>query len=407
MSVPAEGMTSPIPLGQRDRNPRRLADRALQVQPFRVMEILARARILEGEGRDIVHMEIGEPDFPTPSHVLGAAARALSEAPMNYTPAAGLPELRRAISDFYGLRQGIRISPERIFLTPGASGALMLALSLLVNRGDEVLLADPGYPCYPNFVRLAGGFPRFVPVSGSPSFCLDRSLLENSWSPSSRGIILASPDNPTGTILKGPVLGEIIQSVSARGGFVICDEIYQGLEYCGTSVSALSLSEDVFVINSFSKFFGMTGWRLGWAVVPEWAIPVAERLVQNLFISAPTLSQRMAIHAFDPENLDELECRRQTFAQRREILLEGIERLGFQPKGSPDGAFYVYADCSKISVDAVALSEKLLEHAGVALTPGADFGEDGRDHHLRFCYTSDSQRIVEGLSRIRRWIDQA
>ena len=368
------------------------------------MEILTKARMLESKGRDIVHMEIGEPDFPTPPLVLAAAAKAIARDPMSYTPAAGLPELRSAISRYYAERQGIRVAAERIFLTPGASGALTLALSLLINPGDEILLADPGYPCYPNFVRLQGGVPRFIKLSESSAFRLDRSLMEPHWTQSTRGIILASPANPTGTILGRGILSEMIGSARMRGGFVISDEIYQGLEYLEPAVSALALSEDVFVINSFSKFFGMTGWRLGWAVVPEWAVPATERLAQNLFISATTISQRAALHAFDPENLHELERRRKIFAERREILLEGIECLGFQPKGSPDGAFYVYADCSRISTDAIALTEDLLEHAGVALTPGADFGEDGQNGHLRFSYTADSGRIREGLSRIRRRI---
>lgn len=376
----------------------------MRVRAFRVMEILSQAKLLEASGRDIVHMEIGEPDFPTPPHVLKAAQAALNEAALSYTPAAGLLELRQAISSFYAERQGISVEPQRIFLTPGASGALMLVLSLLVNPGDEILLEDPSYPCYPNFIRLQGGIPRSIPVLESSEGHLQSRMVEDFWSKACRGIIMASPSNPTGTILGLETQQRLIQSIEDRGGFVIADEIYHGLEYSGRAVSALALSEDVFVINSFSKYFGMTGWRLGWAVVPEWAIPVAERLAQNLFISAPTLSQRAALHAFDPENLIELERRRKIFRRRRDILLEGIDSMGLVPKGRPEGAFYVYADISKISKDASALSEALLQEAGVAVTPGGDFGTVGSHHHLRFCYTSDEQRILEGLGRMRRWI---
>jgi len=385
----------------------KIAQRVSYISPFFVMAILARAKELERMGRDIIHMEIGEPDFPTPPKILAAAARALGEADIKYTPAAGLPELRMAIAGFYERRHGVSLDHRRIFVTPGASGALMLAMGLALNPGEGVLLADPSYPCYPNFVRLFGGFPRSLPVDETNAFNLSAELLKSHWTTSDAGVILASPANPTGAVMGPEAMQAVIEFVDARHGFVVADEIYHGLEYGPPSHTALHDSEEVFVINSFSKYFGMTGWRLGWAVVPEAAMEGAERLAQNLYISAPTLSQLAALAAFDPENIEELERRRRQFADRREVLCEGLSRLGFLIRAKPEGAFYVYADCSGVTPDSQAFALALLEEAGVAVTPGRDFGTHQPERYLRFCYTASIPRLREGLERMADYLRSA
>ncbi len=385
----------------------KIAQRLTDISPFFVMEILARAKELEQQGRDIIHMEIGEPDFPTPPKILEAAARALAEADIKYTPAAGLPELRMAIAGFYERTQGVSFDHRRIFVTPGASGALMLAMGLALNPGEGVWLADPSYPCYPNFVRLFGGLPRFMPVDEASEFNLSADLLKSRWAASDAGVILASPANPTGSVMRAEAMQALIEFVDAREGFVISDEIYQGLEYGSPSPTALHYSNEVFVINSFSKYFGMTGWRLGWAVVPEAAVDGAERLAQNLYISAPTLSQRAALAAFDPENIEELERRRRQFAERRDVLCEGLSRLGFLIRARPEGAFYIYADCSPVTADSQTFAQTLLEEAGVAVTPGRDFGTHQPERYLRFCYTASIPRIREGLDRMADFLRSA
>ena len=382
-----------------------LGVRAKQVSPFKVMEILERARGHEAAGRDIVHMEIGEPDFPTPPAIVAAAQQHLAGGcPLGYTPAGGLPALRQAISMDYGERYGKAPDPRRIFLTPGASGALSLVLGLLVDAGDEVLLADPGYPCYPNFILLAGGIPRALPVDSETGFNLTPSQIAASWMASTRGILLASPSNPTGTVMPQTTFQQVIETVEERAGYVISDEIYHGLEYGERAVSALAFSDQAFVINSFSKYFGMTGWRLGWAVVPEWAVEAAERLSQNLFISAPTLSQHAALASFSKENRVELERRRLAFSERREVLLQGLTDLGFGLFARADGAFYVYADSSPFAANSEVFARELLDQAGVALTPGTDFGIHGAQSHVRFAYTASIPRIEEALDRIRHFL---
>ena len=359
-----------------------------KIQPFYVMELLNRAKALEQAGADVVHMEIGEPDFPTPPLVVNAGIEFLSKGEVKYTPAAGSPTLREAIALYYAERYGIDVPASRIFVTPGASGAVLLALAGLLERGDEVLLSDPGYPCYPNFVRLLGGEPRLVPVGVETNFQLDSATLDSHWTLKARGAIMASPSNPTGTMADGATLQEIANFLDAHGGFWLSDEIYHGLVYGEQARSALEFSDHAFVVNSFSKYFGMTGWRLGWAVVPEAFIDLAERLAQNLFISAPTHSQMAALAAFNPDNLAELERRRREFEIRRDFLLRELPGLGFSIPIRPQGAFYIYADCSRWTDDSFEFAWRLLEEAHVAVTPGKDFGMNEQQHHLRFAYTA-------------------
>lgn len=381
-----------------------IASRMSAISPFHVMEILARAKQLEREGRDVIHMEIGEPDFPTPPLVVEAAMAYIRDGGVKYTPAAGLPELREAIALHYARRHGVRVPPERVFVTPGATGGFLLALGLLVEPGSRIALADPGYPCYANFVRLFNGTPRLIPVDAAGGFHLDAESLGRHWDADMRGTVIASPANPTGTVIAAGVFRELIAYVRGRSGFVVADEIYHGLEYGERARSALEFSDDVFVVNSFSKYFGMTGWRIGWVVVPEPFVDAAERLAQNIFISTPTPSQVAALAAFSGENLLELERRRAIFQQRRDFLLEGLREIGFGVEAIPAGAFYIYADCGRFSPDSDVFAKALLSATGVAVTPGLDFGMNQPGRFVRFCYTAPVSRLSKGLERIGAFV---
>ena len=366
------------------------------------MRLLARARELEAAGRQVFHLEIGEPDFPTPAPVVDAARDALAAGHTHYTPAAGLPRLRATIADYYRRRLGIPVDPARILITPGASGALQLVLLGLLDPGDGVLIADPSYPCYRQVARLAGGEPIAVPVGPASGYKLTRPLAERAWVTGTRAILAASPSNPTGAVLSGPELAGLYGLCRERGAALILDEIYQGLVYGVEAPSALNLGDaGLFVVNSCSKYFGMTGWRVGWVVAPMDAVATLERIAQNLFIAAGTLAQHAACAAFDPATDAILEGRRQTFEVRRRLLLQGLGALGFQVKGEPAGAFYVYAEIpDRIAMDSMTYATRLLEEVGVAVTPGADFGDHEADRHLRFAYTRDEAEIAAALDRI-------
>ena len=388
-------------------DPGTLADRMRVIQPFHVMAILSRARQLEAQGRSIVHMEVGEPDFDTPEPVVRAGIKALQEGKTHYTPAVGLQALREAISADYRTRFSIEVPAERILITPGASGALQLALSALVNPGDEVIMADPGYPCNRNFVYLVDGVPRSVPVTGESRYQLTETHLRNAWTDRTRAVLLASPSNPTGTMIEQQDLAGMLQFVHSRQASMIVDEIYNGLIYDRSPFTALSHSQDIFVINSFSKYFGMTGWRLGWVVAPESYVQSLDNLAQNIFLAASTPAQYAALAAFHPETLEILEQRKQAFQQRRDYLLPALRDLGFQIDGVPQGAFYLYANCSAFTDDAYDFSNRLLEEAGVAITPGLDFGEYRSKEHVRFAYTTSIRQLEEGVRRIREFLRQA
>lgn len=380
----------------------RPAPRARAIEPFRVMDILARARALERAGRDIVHFEIGEPDFPTPPAIVEAAVAALRAGDTRYTPALGLSALREALADFYRDRFGLDVAPARIALTPGASGALQLALGALLEPGHEVLMADPGYPCNRHIVNLLGGRAVPVRVDASTNWQPTAKDVVAHWGPRTAGVLLASPANPTGTLIDPAELARIRECVRARGGFLIVDEIYQSLVYEDAPRSALALGDDVVVVNSFSKYFDMTGWRLGWLVAPESLIPAIDRLAQNLFLAAPTPAQHGALAAFTPETLALLEERRREFAARRDLLCDALVGLGFGIPRRPAGAFYLYADCTRFTDDSDAFCTALLEEDGVAVTPGGDFGAHGARGYVRFAYTTSRERLALGLERLAR-----
>jgi aspartate/methionine/tyrosine aminotransferase len=383
-----------------------IAQRVNAIAPFHAMALLARARELEAQGRSVVHMEIGEPDFATPQPVVDAGINALRQDKTHYTPAVGLPELREAIADYYLSQFQVKIDPRRVVVTPGASGALQLILAMLVDPGSQVLMADPGYPCNRNLVFLFEGEPVMVPVEAQQHYQLSTRLLQHYWSERTSCVMVASPSNPTGTVISRDRLAALLQTVRDRGGHLIVDEIYQSLWYEKVPETALTLGEDVFVINSFSKYFGMTGWRLGWLVAPEDAVDQLDKLAQNLFLSAPTPAQHAALAAFQPETQAVLDQRRQEFQRRRDFLLPALRGLGFDISVEPQGAFYLYADCSRLTQDSFTFATDLLENAGVAITPGIDFGSHKATRHVRFAYTTSMQQLQLGVERIAEFIRQ-
>ena len=377
------------------------ATRMRQINPFRVMTVLERAKALEAQGRSIVHLEVGEPDFVTAAPILEAGREALARGCTAYTPAAGLPQLRARIAQHYLDTQGLELAPERIFVTPGASGALSLMAQLLINPGDGVLMSDPGYPCNRNYVRLAGGDAQLVPVTAATQFQITPALLDRYATDKSTGVWLATPSNPTGTILTQVQLRDIIQWCDRRDMHLLVDEIYHGLDYTDGLASALTLSDDVIVINSFSKYFGMTGWRLGWLVVPEALVPACNILAQNLFIAASTPAQYAALRAFDADTRVLLEARRHEFAKRRDYLSAGLKELGFNIAVPTLGAFYIYAGIEKFSDDCEAFCRVLLEEFGVAVTPGTDFGDFENEHFVRFAFTTGMEQLELALERLK------
>lgn len=377
------------------------------IQPFHVMALLARARELEAQGRSIIHMEIGEPDFPTPQPVIDAGIRALQQGNIHYTPALGLPQLREAIAAFYLERYGLSISPARIIVTPGASGALLLALGTLINPGEKVLMSDPGYPCNRHLVRLIESLPIGIGTDAATGYQLTSDLIAKHWDAKTAAVMIASPANPTGTLVDPASLRVIVEKVQALGGRLIADEIYHGLVYQGEAATALSVSDEVFVINSFSKYFGMTGWRLGWLVAPETFVRDADKLAQNIFLAASTPAQHAALAAFQPETIAILEQRRVEFQRRRDYLLPALRNLGLDVPINPQGAFYLYADCSHYTKNSETFAWEVLEHAGVAITPGVDFGRHEAKRHVRFAYTTSLENLKEGVRRLESFLHKS
>ena len=380
-----------------------IAARMAGIAPFHVMDILARAQALEAAGRDIIHLEIGEPDFATPLPIVEAGVAALRAGHTHYTGALGLPALREAIAGFYATRWQAAVDPARVVVTTGASGALLLALGLLAGPGDDVLMADPGYPCNRHFARFCDARAVSVPVDAGSGFQLTLELIERHATPATRAVLIASPSNPTGTAITPDELERIHDWCAAQGIGLIVDEIYLALTYDGTEHSAARW-DDVFVINSFSKYFQMTGWRLGWLVAPAWAMPDLERLAQNLFLAAPTPAQHAALAAFSPATLDELEARKAELRERRDYLLPALRQRGFVIPTQPQGAFYLYADCSAHTDDSFQFAQALLEQAGVAVTPGLDFGQHQPQRYLRITYTQPLPRLVEGIARLDKFL---
>ena len=388
---------------KRDR-PFPIAARLVDIEPFHVMEVQNRAQALEAQGRHIIHMEIGQPDFAAPPQVIEAAIRAMRERSLGYTAALGVPELREAISNFYRGRHGVDVPAERIVVTAGASGAFLLALGALVNPNDEVLMPDPCYPCNRHFVRLFEGRARMVAVDERQSYQLSVSGVRREWNDGVRGVMLASPSNPTGTTIPTDELRGILDFAASRRGYAVVDEIYHGLTYGDPLATALALSDRIFVVNSFSKYFNMTGWRLGWLVVPQEYAREIEKLAQNAYICASAPAQYAAIAAFRPETLAVLEERRAEFQRRRDFMVPALRELGFRIPIVPQGAFYIYAGCEKFGPDSSAFALRVLDDAGVAITPGLDFGTNQPERHVRIAYTRSMEELEEGVGRIARLV---
>ena len=376
------------------------ARRAAEIEPFEVMDVLSRAQALERAGRRVVHMEIGEPDFTAPAPVVEAGVRALREGRTAYTATLGLQGLREAIASHYHEKFSVKVDPGRIAITSGASGGLLTVSALYVDAGDEVLVPDPGYPGYRHFVRAFEGKARTLPVAADTDFQPTLEMVRAAWGPRTKGLLLGSPSNPTGTLISKQELRKIASFIAERGGVLMVDEIYQGLVYGMEPWSAFGLPGDVVLINSFSKYFCMTGWRLGWVVLPESALRGFEKLAQHLFISAPAAAQHAAVAAFSEESISVLEKRRKEFAARRDFLVPALKKAGLSIPAEPHGAFYVYADVGR---DARAFARELLEKEAVAATPGVDFGANGTDRYVRFAYTRSMEDLEEAARRIARF----
>lgn len=373
-----------------------------RIEPFRVMQLLERAKELEAEGKKIIHMEIGEPDFKTPDSVIAAAKAALDRGDNFYTPSTGNPELQQAIAAWYRSEYGLTVAPERILITPGTSGAFSLIYAALLEAGESVLLSDPGYPCQRNFIRLAGAEPISVPVGPETRYHLSAELIEKNWKAGTRAAVVINPSNPTGTLIDDSELKQIAETCKRLGGHLISDEIYHGLTYGAKARCALAFDDNAIIVNGFSKHWAMTGWRVGWVIVPETLIDACRRVMQNIFIAAPTLSQYAAIAAL--KETAAVAQMRAAYAERRSYLLEELPKLGFDIVVEPQGAFYIYANVSDITDDSRKFCWDLLEHAGVAITPGEDFGSYRSSQHLRFSYATGLDEIREGVERVRTFL---
>lgn len=380
----------------------RFADRLSEITAFKAMKVLDRANELEAEGKDVIHLEVGEPDFPTPSPIVAAARAALAAGATKYTPAPGIPALRVAIADHYQRAYGLKVDKSRIFVTAGGSGALLLSMALLLNKGDGVLMTDPGYPCNRHFVKNYDGEAQLIPVNARDNYQLTAAHVREHWRDNTRAVLLASPANPTGSVLSQSQLHDVAVATQALGGTLVVDEIYHGLSY-GEAALPTALVEGAVVVNSFSKYYGMTGWRLGWLVVPDEAIENVEKLAQNLFICPSTVAQHAALAAFQPEATEIMEGQRVAFAERRDVLVAGLRELGFGLPLVPEGAFYVYAELPEgVTESSETFCQRLLEEQGVAVTPGTDFGSYQAERFVRFSYANRLPALKEALVRIKR-----
>jgi aspartate/methionine/tyrosine aminotransferase len=388
----------------------KLAGRLDHIEPFYVMECAKAAAELAASpecdpargGTPMIFLNIGEPDFTAPPLVQEAALRCLSQGRTQYTQATGLPALRERLSQWYAERFGVDVPARRIVITAGASAALQLACLALVDRGDEVLMPDPSYACNRHFVAAADGTPVLLPSPPGHRFQLDAAGVEAAWTERTRGVLLASPSNPTGTSIARDEMARIAQAARCRGGFTMVDEIYLGLSFDEAfGHSALSHGDDIISINSFSKYFSMTGWRLGWLVLPEVLVAPVEKLAQNLYICASSVAQHAALACFEPTSIAEYERRRDEFRKRRDFLVPALNALGLRVPVMPDGAFYAWADCSAHSNSSWDFTFDMMRRAHVAITPGRDFGPHAGERYVRFSYASSMDSLREAVSRLQ------
>ncbi|EHR71834.1 aspartate/tyrosine/aromatic aminotransferase [Burkholderiales bacterium JOSHI_001] len=384
----------------------KFSQRAQAITPFLAMEFGKRAAALEAAGLHVVKLSIGEPDFGAPPAVLAALREAAGGMPLPYTAALGLPALREAIAGFYQTAHGIRLDPARVVVTAGASAALLLVTAALVDTGDEWIVGDPSYPCNRQFLSGFGAKVLLVPTDAHSRYQLDLAALQRHATPNTRGLMIATPSNPTGTSVPRSELAAMCVWARERGMARVVDEIYLNLADADAqgrpAASVLALDDGAIVINSFSKYFGMTGWRLGWCVVPPGMVPVMERLAQNLYICASTPAQHAALACFTPASIAECEARRAELRARRSLVLEGLQRIGLDVPVAPDGAFYVYFDVRGTGLTSMQFCERALEDVQVALTPGHDFGACGADAHVRLSYAASREELAEGLLRLGR-----
>lgn len=381
-----------------------LSSRAIATRPFYVMELLARSAARETSHGPSIGMVVGEPDFPAPAPVVRAAQAALAQGNIHYTHALGMPELRHAIAQDYMRRDQLDIAPERIAVTAGASGALLLVMAALLNPGDEVLIPDPSYPCNREFVAAMGGVVRTIAVDAASGFQPTAEQVRQAWTSKTKAMLVASPANPTGTMIAREDMMKLRDAVRERDGVLIVDEIYQRLVFNGSPKSVLELGDDIISINSFSKTFSMTGWRLGWVVAPQGMMTSLERLSQNLFISTSSLAQRAALAAFEPESLAIAEEYRNRFREQGQYLLAQLKRLGFGIPAMPQGAFYGYCDVSALTTDSYDFCLQLCDQAGVLMTPGRDFGSVYPERYVRVSYTKPHAVLAEGVRRIEKFL---
>ena len=390
----------------------KISRRAERIEPFYVMEVAKAAQELAREvahgSTPMIFLNIGEPDFTAPALVQAAAARVIDRGATQYTPSLGLDALRERISGWYAQRFGVQVPAQRIVITAGASEALQLACLALIDAGDEVLMPDPSYPCNRHFVSAAEGTAVLIPTTAAERYQLSADKVRAAWTDKTRGVLLASPSNPTGTSIAPDELRRIHQVVQERGGVTIVDEIYLGLSYDESfGHTALDIDDQIISINSFSKYFNMTGWRLGWMVVPETLVPVVERLAQNLFICASTVSQHAALACFEPDSLAEYERRRAEFKARRDYFIPALQELGFEIPVQPDGAFYAWADCSQLC-DKLGVQGSwdfalaVMQRAHIAITPGRDFGSFETGNFVRFSTANSMEQLHTAIARLRQ-----
>ncbi len=368
------------------------------------MDILARCKQMEAQGIDVVHMEIGQPDFPSPQPIINAGIEALKNDQTHYSPALGLKELRERISEYYRSRMHAIVAAEQIVITPGASGALQLIFAHLLGSGKEIMVSDPGYPCNLNLAKLFGEGATSVPVDAETNFQLDTELIERHWHENIAAVMIASPSNPTGTICDAQQLLEIADWLAVKDCTLIVDEIYQGLCYGRQSETVAGQRDNIFVLNSFSKYFGMTGWRVGWIVSPDCHMQALDAVAQNTYLAASTIAQYAALAAFSAETRAILEQRRDIFMHRRDMLCDSLQTMGIKVPVIPQGAFYVYANVSGFTNDSFTFCKDLLESKAVAITPGCDFGEHRANEFVRLAYTTSEERLRTGMRRLQEFI---
>jgi len=375
--------------------------RSQLIRPFVVMDLVARAKELEAAGRDIVRLEIGDPDFPTPDVITRAAECAMQDGSTHYTQSLGLPDLRNALTARYREHYGVELDPENIVITQGTSPAMLLLFGSLLDPGDEVIMPDPCYPAYPNYVAFLGGVPKLVPVRAEDAFRYRPEEVSAAIGPRTKAIMINSPGNPTGAVLGDEDLRALADIAEQTGVHIASDEIYHGLDFCGPDRSILQYTDRAFVLNGFSKAYAMTGWRLGYLIAPEEFVRPAEKIQQNFFLAANAFVQQAGVVALTEAGPDVARMR-ETYDERRRYLVPALEDAGLTIACPPCGAFYVFADARAWGSDSLALSYRLLEEAGVACAPGVAFGAGG-EGFLRVSYATDMERLVEGVGRLKSW----